>query len=400
MSGLTEMLKAVSSIYPENAETMAMGVLQAISRAVTLLPISSETLVIEYLIDRYKKSNNNTPIPIIKDGNLSGVLIAHQDLLNIARFGKIDRPIVPRHVEMAVNGSTLIITEDYFHSIGRAHGKPDIFPERYQAIENLLKDQFVRNTFIDKYAFIPNLKDREIEELCEIYNNSAYHILTHGNRAEIIWKHAADLINNIGIQFNNIGDENSDELNKKDNGNDGGIDDLRECAHGLLATQVKGAKKYDPGFKNEHHPEMVALDFFNHDDRIARKNKQETRFELFPCLAKQAPGMPEGVTIDDTILIHYVGVGKWLPPCRIVEGFTKIKNVGSKIFEPIKRTMITSRLELVVLKPSFYYTGAVRADASSAGKFVGPFARDFSGPFAGDFLENAMRDIVSSPHRP
>jgi hypothetical protein len=241
--------------------------------------------------------------------------------------------------------STLVLTEDRLNSIGTADGQ-SWFPDR-QAVWNNVRGKLPDWLLLH----LPTLGSSETSEIAKIYNESAYHLLTHDKRAEAIWSTTADVIADLEMPFARV-----PSMAEPLNGNDGGVDDLRRTGYGYLATQVKGGKTLT-GF-TAPSPRSEAQNFFSVDGQQARPRKRKQRLKLYPFLAEQ---VKPGVTQDDLLHLHYLALGK-----RISGDGATIRG-RSGAFD---RAMYVTGLDVIILKPSEHYSDRQRVDASASSKRV------------------------------
>lgn len=255
------------------------------------------------------KDYKNIFFEIKTDNTIVGYFFPHEEFLNIVKNGKQKYYQENRG---AIRSLFLITDKSAIKS-------SKLLDENDDWLETRLDSEYLNNI----RQQIIYLSDIDKKQNSKVFLNYLYHVLTHGEKAEKIWKLIGDNLSNH-LTFNHIPSDASfqDSSNK-----DGGIDDLRETRFGLMATQVKGGKVYTGTVVDS---ETVANNFFitndpnKFSDRARRKRIKKWSFLARPFMV---PQIENNSTInikhaDDALLIHYLAIGKNCPRDLTQKGYS------------------------------------------------------------------------------
>jgi hypothetical protein len=358
---MNSFLSGIRSIFKS---TPPEAIPEPVEATIDAVRLSVEQRMLDALMERYRGSNTHHLVPINEGRRLQGVLMLHYGLEELVQTGRIPEELESGRLGNGMARSILVLTENKLNNIQTTAGRGSWFPDPLSVLNMLTQvPDWLRD-------YLPSLGNSETSEIAKRYNESAYHLLTHDKRAEIIWAATSDLLSGFGMQFDLVRPV-EDPLN----GNDGGIDDLRRTAYGHLATQVKGGKTL-VGFATAP-PHKEAQKFFNVNglQPSARALKQRTK--LYPFLINE---VHPGITMDDLLTLHYLALGK-----RILgEGITIRGHSGGR-----ERSMYVTGPDVIVLKPARHYRNRQRVDASASSK---PFIKTLE---ADRLIESATLDVPS-----
>jgi hypothetical protein len=215
---MNSFLSGIRSIFKS---TPPEAIPEPVEATIDAVRLSVEQRMLDALIDRYRGSNTHHLVPINERKRLQGVLMLHHALEELVRTGRIPEELESGRQGNKMARSILVLTEDKQNNIagrGSFPNPPSVFSKLTQ-VPDWLRD------------YLPGLGNSETSEIAKIYDESAYHLLTHDKRAEIIWAATSDLLSGFGMQFDLVR-----PTEEPLNGNDGGIDDLRRTAYGYLTT--------------------------------------------------------------------------------------------------------------------------------------------------------------------
>lgn len=261
----------------------------------------------QIVLETKKRKESDVYFDIKLDNNTVGYFFPHDELMNILCDGKTSgfrektdeiRSLFLLTNKSAIKSSKLLDQNDDWH-------------------ETSLESEYL-NDILEKILHLSKIS-KEFNNRTHL--NYLYHVLTHGEKAEKIWRLIADNLSEH-MTLNYIPSDASfeDSSNK-----DGGIDDLRETKFGLMATQVKGGKIYRGSVVES---EIVANNFFITTDPNKFSNRaRKKRIQKWSFLSKpfEVPIMENSNAriikhADDALLIHYLAVGKNCPRDLIQKG--------------------------------------------------------------------------------